>query len=202
MAIRILGLPRSCTNVVDALLTSNFKIQVISKQKHVHWSMQTEEDGLKFNFVVCTKHPYDWLWSFFNYENRCKLKTPKTIEEFLTTRPAMYRDGGWTPSFTPIKLFNYLTKRWLSVYDDPTIVQQIKYEELLKSQLIVMGRIGKAFNLKRKGKREIHFTVGAGKRVKQYLHEHRPHEFDRPWLDYINEHLDKDVVALTGYELE
>ena len=92
-AIKIFGLPRSCTNFTTVLLRDNFRCKILDNfpcWKHgyntfVGREIKNEEVSTNdLKFVICTKNPVDWLWSLFCFENETKVKIKRKSYDFLT----------------------------------------------------------------------------------------------------------------------
>jgi len=141
-AIKIFGLPRSCTNLCEHFLKLNLKASIITnypcwkhgRNSYFDKSIKLENGHLckDLKFVICSKKPIDWLWSLYQFEKKSK-KQVKTIEEFLTL-PAWHY-----PEMNPIQAYNSLMKHWFDMFEDESKLQVFKFEDFINSpnELIV-----------------------------------------------------------------
>jgi hypothetical protein len=167
--IKIFGLPRTCTNVAEILIKTNFECKVYNnfpcwkhgpntiKGRSIH---EINEKGNKVDidnlkFVICTKHPYNWLWSLWNFEKQKPHFRKRNLDQFLNDECCFhYRDEN------PIKVFNKLTHHWLTMQTDPKIIQQIKSEDMINKQEEVCQKLMNSLNLKKKKGKILHYRRG------------------------------------------
>lgn len=202
--IKIFGLPRSCTNLTTVLLRTNFLCPVFDNYpcwKHgtnciENRSFSYEKKEITdLRYVICTKHPYDWLWSLFCFENETKIKFKRNPAHFLTQNSWHYKD------MTPIQAFNKLNKHWLTISGNKEVIQQIKYEDLIDNQLNILNKIQKNFDLKIKKEslEEIKNKVAPKGKILKEGFKSRESQWSKKEISFINKKLDKDVLALCGY---
>ena len=226
VVIKIFGLPRSCTNITEALLNTNFNNRVLTNfpcWKHgentVHWryanlngdlnicqgtSLHTwDEDGKRVDtddlrFVICTKSPIPWLWSLYKFENETKWNIPRSQEEFLQGDAWHYRYD----HRNIIDVHNQLIKHWFSMAKKKHVFQ-VKHEDITSHPIKCLSALEKKFSLSRRQQKQrlkaIRTVVGPG--VKQIKQRYRPRtvEFTHESLAYIESHIDKNAVRVAGY---
>jgi hypothetical protein len=207
--IKIFGLPRSCTNVTEYMLRDNFRVRVLTNYpcwKHGENTFVGRElhdrerniDTDDMKFIVCTKNPYDWLFSLYTFENRTKRSKHRTMLDFLDGTAWHYKDQN------PIDVFNKLTKHWLTMLTDPNIIQQVKYEDILKDQATLFEKIAKIFQLPPKRKKFAVLQSRIDPCIKNTKKEFkkRVNKFSPDLIRYINKRLDPKVVEMAGYKLQ
>jgi len=202
--IKIFGLPRSCTNVTEVIIKHNFKVRILTnypdwkhgpnthKGRSVHDDQRSiHTDDLKF--VICTKNPYHWLWSLHTFENQSK-RQHKTEIEFL-------KGTAWHYEKNPITMHNELITHWLTMYDDPSILQQAKHEDILKNQKALLKRLEKAFGLERRRHElePIKKRINPGAKITDSQFDKKQMGFNSPSVNYIKRNLDKKALKLSGY---
>ena len=121
--VKLFGLPRTCTNVVRRMLWDNFEDDILANQgcwKHGENTIKErrlciEKLGIHtdcLKYIICTKSPYSWLFSLWDFENKSTSKdknnepiksSKKTFEEFLYGKTIHYNEN-------PIKIYNRLTQ--------------------------------------------------------------------------------------------
>lgn len=202
-AIKIFGLPRSCTNLTTVLLRSNFKCIVLDNNpcwKHgfnTHQGRTIKIENFETNdlkFVVCTKHPLEWLWSLFCFENETKLKKKKTKEEFLKNNSWHYKE------MTPIEAYNKLNLHWLKM-SAPKNIYQIKSEDLQKNQIQELKKIKKYFDLELKNETflRIQNKVSPGCKMSDEKFKKRIYDWTNAEKNFIYKKIDKKTLELCGY---
>ncbi|MHA1949706.1 MAG: hypothetical protein ACW99G_06920 [Candidatus Thorarchaeota archaeon] len=220
--LKIFGLPRTCTNVTEVLIVSNFICRLYNnfpcwkhgdntiKGRVLHTvdgkGKEVKTDNLKY--IVSTKNPYDWLWSLYSFENRTKLKNKKTIDDFLELPSWHYssklaHNGKWKKDISnPIDVFNYLTKQWLTMCPEGTI--QVKHEDIIseEGQLLVLNNIENKFNLEKK--QEDFITrpkrIDPARKITKNEFKKLESQFTKKHISIINKRLDDEVMKLSGYE--
>ncbi len=209
--IKIFGLPRSCTNVTEVLIHQNFKARVLTnfpcwkhgENTHEGRSIHIEDkNGRRVDtddlvFIICSKHPYNWLRSLFNFEVGSK-RQKKSEKEFLETETWHYK------TIKPIDAFNQLMRHWIDMYKDPQILQLVKYEDMIAKQVEVAKLIGKSFNLEQKNKKlkSVEKIVHPCAKLTDKEFKIKKHKFSVELLTYINNHLDQNLVKELGYNCE
>jgi hypothetical protein len=202
--IKIFGLPRSCTNLTTVLLRTNFLCPVFDNYpcwKHGPNCLDDRFFSYKkieitdLRYVVCTKNPYDWLWSLFCFENETKINFKRNAAHFLTQKSWHYKD------MTPIEAFNKLNKHWLTISKDKKILQQIKYEDMANNQLDVLFKIQKHFDLEMKKEKleEIKTKVAPKGKITEENFKYRKSQWSKEEISFINKKLDKNILNLCNY---
>lgn len=214
--IKIYGLPRSCTNVTETIIQKNFNLCLYNNWpcwKHGENTIQgrslhlTDPRGREVNtdeliYVVCTKNPYDWLYSLFCFEKSTKNKK-QDAWEFLKGSSWHYtKTKSWNrQESNAIDVFNYLTRHWLSLDN----VFQISHDHIIGAdkQIDCMKRLEKSFNLSRKHNDILPMeNIIKPRRIEENVkYEYKPSVFNKSQIDYISDNLDEEVVKLAGYEL-
>lgn len=216
--IKIFGLPRSCTNVVEIALSTNFKVNVLTnypdwkhgKAIHVHNELNCEAKNLYTNdlkYVICTKNPYDWLNSLNSFENKTKLSKPKEFLNFLKNTAWHYKkyEELGLSSGKPIEVFNELMIQWFTALDMSRTIQ-IKHEEFMNNQIEVLNSIREKFKLEPKQVeiQKIDKRVAPCAKVTdvqfKFNNKLETCKIPREVIDYINARLDAKAMSLSGYD--
>lgn len=206
-AIKIFGLPRSCTNLVTILLRTNFKCIVLDNFPSWKHGFNTQE--IKENFyyndkliddlkiVVCLKHPLDWLWSLFNFENKTKIKFGRNKGHFLTQTCWHYKEM----DLNPLDAFNIMNKHWLTISKSPKILQKIKFEDMQNNQIKTLEKIENQFNLERKNEsfQTIKNIVAPSGKVKEKTFKAQIPSWTLREFNYIKKSIDEKVLKLCDY---
>ena len=205
-AIKIFGLPRSCTNLVTILLRTNFKCIVLDNfpcWKHGFNTYENEELHYQdkvisdLRFVVCLKHPMDWLWSLYNFENKTKIKFGRNKGHFLTQVSWHYKNLG----LNPLEAYNVMNSHWLTISKNPSILQKIKFEEVDKNQIEVLQRIQSKFELEKKHEefKTIKEVVAPSGKIEEKKFKQKVPNWSIKETEYIEKTIDKKVLKLCGY---
>lgn len=205
-AIKIFGLPRSCTNLVTILLRTNFKCIVLDNfpcWKHGFNAYENEELHYQdkvindLRFVVCLKHPMDWLWSLYNFENKTKIKFGRNKGHFLTQASWHYKNLG----LNPLEAYNVMNSHWLTISKNPSILQKIKFEEVDKNQIEVLQRIQSKFELEKKHEefKTIKEVVAPSGKIEEKKFKQKVPNWSIKETEYIEKTIDKKVLKLCGY---
>jgi hypothetical protein len=210
--IKQFGLPRSCTNATEVLIRKNFKVRIYNNfpcWKHGENTIEgrslhckdksgrrVDTDDLKF--LVCTKHPYDWLWSLYHFEKTKPRVKDRTLDQFLRQKNTFHY-----PNQNAIDVFNQLTKHWLKMFNDQSVIQQITNEQLLNNQIAICERLQESFGLQPKHAKfvEIEKTIKPGLVETKTTFTPRKRRFTQSQIDYIKGKLDARVVKMAGYSL-
>ena len=212
IVIKQFGLPRSCTNVTEVLIRKNFKCRTYNNfpcWKHGKNTIEgrslhcLDKNGKKVDtddlkFIVCTKHPHSWLWSLYDFEKGKPRVKNRTLDVFLRSPKTFHY-----PETNAIDVFNELTRHWLTMYKDPSIIQQIKNEEIITDQKTMLTRLKDAFNLKMKENDFylIEKIIKPGLKATRLNFRSKIPRFTKKQIKYINSRLDKEVVKMAGYKL-
>ena len=202
--IKVFGLPRSCTNITEVLLRTNFKVRVINnfpcwkhgENTHEGRSIHDEQRNIhtdELKFIICKKHPFDWLWSMYTFEKR-----KETPSEFIRIEGFRHYKKS-----NPIDIFNKLMKHWLTMYKDSSILISVKQEDLAAGQILILEKIRDNFDLIMKGEEliEVNKRINPGRKTDQKAYTPKKVDFSEKDLEYIVDRLNKKTVKLAGYEL-
>ena len=211
-AIKIFGLPRTCTNVTEFCICSNFKCLLLNNYpcwKHGRNSLKGRSitdvkkkiciDDLKF--VICTKNPYDWLHSLYDFESRTR-GNKKPFDKFLNTPCWHYKNENRVKSSgLPIDVYNELTLHWLKMYNDQTILQQVKFEDMIGDQIQVLTRLKTNFEIEEKDKLlAVETRINPARKNSQKKFKPNFGKFNKKQIQRINNQLDKKAMKIAGYE--
>lgn len=208
--IKIFGLPRTCTNLVELLLKRHITARVMGANypcwKHgenLYPRPDIHNDLLGINvkqirFVICLKNPLDWLWSLYTFQGHTKIhydSFSKFLREFHLYEGC---DG-------PIEAHNFLVRHWLTMPQAGTEDSIIKINQELmispRGQQTFLERVASTF-----GTGSVSGFIPVVKAVQSNMTEGpvvykqkklRCSQADR---QYILEHLDKDVTRMAGYD--
>jgi len=213
--IKIFGLPRSCTNVTEAIINKNFKHRRVltnfpdwkhGENKHQGRSLRDEDRSVKtddLKFVICLKNPYNWLWSLHNFENKTKWgkSLRRNADEFIAGVAWHYQSQKWSA----IDAYNHLTRHWLTMYKTPDILLKCRHEEIVSSegQVAFCQELEKYFGMKRRRKdfHAIQKTVLPACRLGEKTFQINANKFNAKQVEKINNLLDEEIVKLAGYQL-
>lgn len=220
--IKIFGLPRSCTNVTEVLIATNFKCVILNNfpcwkhgvntikgtsihQKDGHGRMIDTDD---VKYVVCTKNPLDWLWSLYSFEKNVKRYKDKSPQEFLRNPTYHYgekrgHNGVWKEEINkPIDVYNFLNKHWLTMSANSTF--QVKHESIStpEDQVEMLLSLEDKFGLTRKndelaGKSN---RVNPSRKLLDKDYEKPKPAFTKKDIKFINSNLSNDTLDLLGYD--
>lgn len=190
MKIKIMGLPRSCTNYVENLMKKNFSVQLfINKHGYKH-GFQVKGNH---NILLCLKNPYAWLTSFHRLygENI-------TFKDFIQ-QPWILRGREFS---YPILYWNEFNTHWL-----PKSKAIAKHENLIENLEKTLQQLESELGLKRKG--EIvdmqgwanHRGGDSGKSfdASYYTKKKYLEEYDHQSLEFTNNHLDQNLMSKLRY---
>ncbi len=138
--LKIFGLERTCTNVVQYLLAENFDVRLYINQlcdKHAVPVRVPKIRGAQLHFIICTKNPYAWLLSFYNYHNTKKkgLTKGKKFHDFLISEHYDHPN--------PISRYNG-THRWWLQFPHSFVIRQ---EDIVSNVTNVLHSIQTALDL-------------------------------------------------------
>jgi len=214
IVVKLFGLPRTCTNVIEVALKTNFKNLVIwtnfpcwkhGENTHVGRTIKREKhrqhpavdtDDLKF--IVCTKNPYDWLVSLYNFEVISK-RQKKSFDDFLRTPTWHYRNEN--ENNDAITKFNTLTYHWLTMFDDSSALQQVKSEDMRKNQVALLTRLEKAFGLTRQRAdlAPVIKRIAPGAKITKEKFKKKEMDFSKKQMEFINSRLDRKTMKIAKY---
>ena len=138
--VKIWGLPRTCTNAVERALLDNFAANVLTNKPDFKHGPKTYEGDGGHKHIVCVRHPIQWLFGFWRWEQHYYNGTIP-FHQFPFIPCKTY------PEETPCAAFNRLIGHWLTMLDDPGIVQVVRQEDMATQQLSVLKRLQAAFDL-------------------------------------------------------
>lgn len=213
--VKVYGMPRTCTNVLEVHLAHNYDVIVlVHTPEWKHWYRQhdgrysgeldpesVQLNGIKelttdkINYILCTKHPYQWLVSFFH---AFKENESRSFSEFIRGYSYHYKDV-MSIEENPIVLFNKLNSHWLHVDNNLPIVQQEMWTNLA---IPIMKDIQNRFGLKKSGQMAVDVThMAAG--LMRYNKPYHPQQIniEDDDLKYINDTIDETIVSKLGYKL-
>ncbi|MEM6365759.1 MAG: hypothetical protein AAF745_15120 [Planctomycetota bacterium] len=206
--IKVHGLPRCCTNLITVLLRNQYHANVYSNQlgwKHganLH-SQGDRVNGRPLRFLVCVKHPYSWLSSFYRFDVRAN-GNPSSFREFVMGKCRTYAEQN------PIERFNVLNRIWLAIGTSPAFLQVVWSEVLQSNQIGQLRVLESQFGLRRRTKHLRRETrrVGPDEQIRgrpfdasYYTNFEFMRHYDDELLSYVNQHLDRELIARLGYEL-
>lgn len=222
VVIKMFGLPRTCTNVVEVMLTENFdNVRVLTntpcwkheENQHPGRRLTEAEHGVatdSLRFVVCTKHPHQWLMSLYEYEERKRARERKKgLIRKLKNRPLGFdqflaRGSMHYPDETPVDSFNRLNRSWLTMHSEPDVLQVVRYEDLREHQIEIMERLEQAFGLSRSAEqlKVIEKRIDPNTKVRDevFVFERRGH-FTNDLVQAVNRQLDADLIQKLDYSL-
>jgi len=198
--IKIFGLPRTCTNITEIIIKRNFVVKVLVNEicnKHAqnHYAdLLPTEDLKKTGFILCCKHPYQWIISAFMC---CKEKI--SIRKFITDPPVMAADPFWKEGSTIIEIYNKINKQWMDSFVGHKffVVKQENYQNQHK----LITNLASTFNIKNsKIKKIINKASTCGKMSKK-LYKPRIETLDGVNKKIVNQQIDLETLSRLGYSL-
>jgi hypothetical protein len=138
--IRIVGVLRSGTNLVEFLLKNNFYTNIIVNEHG--WKHGPIDKQYAHNLLIVTKNPYAWLISIFQYATKRKvlfqINDDISFDEFVLSPFNFEADvaGPGTPQVsihttTPLHYWNERYQEWLN-HSTSRITSFVKYESILE----------------------------------------------------------------------
>lgn len=207
-AIKIFGLPRTCTNFTEAFLEKNFKVRVLVSDpiwKHgccnlLYDTLELKNgEVIKSKFIICTKNPYSWFvsirdYAYRNHKNKPLLK--KYIKGDKTWRSNHYKE------YSPINAYNKMHRDWLfNIQCRRSDKLIIKSEQISGDQKHIANKISDAFNVEVNDFKEIRKRVMQKGKITSSDYQTKDYmsEYDEELLDYVNERIDPEIMKLLGY---
>lgn len=217
--IKMCGLPRTCTNIVEVNLRENFDVCVLINSpfwKHYYhgnenfsWKniyiKDVDEETMQLNVVqhieaddieplTCVKNPYTWLVSFFIAFGENEV----SFSNFIRGYSKHYKEK-INKEINPVKLYGELNRHFLSI--SKTFVRQ---EDWTMYPILEMKRLKKIFSLKQNdamlGVCRTHMAAGLIRYNKQYEPPAALNIIDED-IEYINQNIDRELVINLGYNL-
>ncbi|MEM1226617.1 MAG: hypothetical protein AAGJ40_13030 [Planctomycetota bacterium] len=206
--IKIHGLPRTCTNLLTVQLERHFDATVYANDlgwKHGP-NLFRQGDVLHrepMQFIVCVKHPYSWLVSFFKFDQSAhSYKT--SFRDFVLGQCRTY--GG----HNPIDRYNFLNRMWLAATTDAQFGQTVHSERMQSNQVETLALLESRLRIRRT-RPSLHAEtrrIGPDEQIRRRAFDPSPYRsqdflrlFDANLLREVNERLDSDVVTKLGYRL-
>lgn len=206
--IKIYGMPRTCTNLVTHLLRQNFHAEVFANRlgwKHGP-NLYREGDsihGRPLQFVICVRHPYSWLTSFYRFEVQGRGLTC-SFPDFVRGTCKTYRGRN------PIERYNLLVRMWQGLAVNPNCAQIIRSETLQSNQPSTLQELASQLSLKQKRPQlqSERRRIGPDEQIRRrefdasYYQDHRYlTHYDSELLGYVNDRVDQDLIAGLQYRL-
>lgn len=207
-AVKIFGLPRTCTNLAAVLLRKNYNATVYANElgwKHgpnVLWCGDKVE-GERLVYLLCTRHPYAWLVSAYRFEKGSGFQH-RSFNDFVLGTSQVY------PGQNPVEVYNVLNRIWFHMSNSRDQVCHLRSESLQRNQRGSIRQVGKALRLASNDGdfQPVQKRIGPDEAVRQ-------HDFDPSWyrrkqyLEFfddrlmrdVNERLDRDLIGDLGYKL-
>lgn len=224
VVVKVIGLPRTCTNLVEKLCNQSFQRGCTMPTnwpcwKHgVVYGMSDKVYIPKFDawvpaaYILCVKDPIQWLNSFCTFETR----VPRTAQKDVAFRKRMswlqrpaynYRNMVGYKSRRPIDLYGNLNRRWLNFFEKTGSTHfVVKQEDLIgeKAQREFMSMIaGKlSIPLSDKGISPISKQTAPSQRLMRFDYRPKPNSFGTKALEKIIKELDWEVAERLGYDKE
>jgi len=192
--VKMLGLMRSSTNLLELLLQANYHVKVLSNGggwKHGLYRVP-QELGRSAPTVCLVKEPYSWMVSMYRYRGRRKTRT---FEDYLK---AAELPVAW----------NCQVKHYADVCARVREAELVKAETVMFHPHAVCDRLAVAFGLRVKpGEfKTIPQRVGSNRRVGKkpfnlrfYRDARYMRVYSRRLLEYANRCLDHRLMARLGY---
>lgn len=218
---KIMGLPRTCTNIVEVNLVHNFNICILVHTpywKHYYHGNENDRNGWQHNYkgkvdeetmklnmvetvntnyistILCTKHPYRWLLSFY----RAFGESHQSFDNFIGGYSKHYKEKTGK-NVNPIELYNDLHAHFLTFY--PYIIKQ---EDWAISPIMELQRFQRFYKLPLAYNelqiQNNHMAAGLIKYRKQYEPDITS-TMEYRQMDYINKHINVGIVKSFGYNL-
>jgi hypothetical protein len=206
--LKIYGMPRTCTNLLTHLIRQNFHAEVFANRlgwKHGP-NLFREGDqinGCPLKFVVCVRHPYSWLVSFYRFEVQGRGLTC-TFPEFVRGTCKTYRNRN------PIERYNLLVRMWQGLAVTPESAQIVRSETLQSDQLATLKGLAEKLSLpaRNSGVQSERRRVGPDEQVRRrefdvsYYRDHRYlAHYDAELLAFVNRRLDHDLMMTLQYRV-
>lgn len=215
---KLFGLQGTCTNVVRFTLMQNFHVRSveigtewkhgpIAKTAHRTWN------GQHARIVCCVRNPYAWMRSCYRYFSRHKGADVTVCRRFDKAKPfGEFVVGPHYDWPSPAVRWNVMNARWLDYVDahpDRSIV--VHSEDLMgiKEQVGELRRIGAHFGLTQKEDRiralrrritNLNRRINVMMDFDYYQREAYLQDYDRSLLEFVNSHLDWNLMNRFGYQ--
>lgn len=188
-----------------------------TKKKNLGWKhssvilplIQNYSDIEHIYFITLTKNPYTYLLSLYKHPYHYIGTKPSSFSEFIRSKwTTQYRDFYKNKFFeNPIYMWNYKNRTYLNLMKKfPTQTYNLTYESLLKDYKLELNKIQKLFHLEYKTEEVSNYTHSTKEKNKShtdyqnyYLNEAWKKELTDEDIDYINKHLDMDIMHSFGY---
>jgi hypothetical protein len=212
---KVIGLQRTGTNLMVALLARNFHVH--SLEIGAEWKHgPVEQPDRQWNntparFVLCVKNPYAWLTSCFRYF-RVATGADSTVAPQFVRDPAMpFEEFVLTPSYefaSPMHRWNQMYKLWLTTLPmERTVV--VRHEDQLKDQIEVLAEAQQKLGLTPLGRLQgiaervdVEARLGAPMDRGYYLEREYLSSFSPALLECVNTVLDAQLMDRFRYARE
>jgi hypothetical protein len=214
---KVFGLQRCGTNLMQALLSCNFRVEYL-EEKFTGWKHGPLRmpgglwQGRPARFVLCVKNPYAWAVSCYRYFRKYQC-VDGTMDPGFQRDPSMsFEEFLLTPSYTfetPIDRWNQMNRLWLvTLPADRTLL--VRQEDQLEDQLSTLRRAEEQLRLVRLGAdlKPIEQRVEVGARIQgdmerdYYLDRRYLLEYSSLLLDKANSLVDAELLSRLGYRRE
>jgi hypothetical protein len=154
---KVVGLQRTGTNLMRALLERNFLVDYLEEASTgwKHGPLRNPNgvwDGIAARFVLCVKNPYAWAVSCYRYFCRDRGADVTICPHFIRKPAESFEDFAHRPHYswpTPFHRWNQMNRLWLSTlpHERRVVVRQ---EDQLTDQLRVLSSVEQVLGLKRR----------------------------------------------------
>ncbi len=206
--VKIYGLPRTCTNLVTHLIRQNFHARVFANQlgwKHGPnlWREGDQIAGCPLKFVICVRHPYSWLVSFYRFE---------TEGHGLTTDFSAFVRGNCNTyqNRNPIDRYNLLVRMWLGLAVSPECAQVVRAESIQADQIATLQTLERQLSFRRRHSQlqDERHQVGPDEQIRRrnfdadyYQSQRFLAHYDPRLLSFVNERIDQDLMNTLQYRI-
>jgi FkbM family methyltransferase len=217
--IKIFGLQRTGTNLMQALLTRNFHVKYL-QEGPTGWKHGPPSrvcfayKGIPTRFLLCIKNPYAWLVSCYRYFCRAggaDLTIPKqfvadprmSFEEFVRRRTYEFPN--------PVHRWNFMNRCWLATLPaEHTIIVRQENQLTTELQVQMLEEIEQKFGFRRQGAElagteeqiDVNTMVRGQVDRDRYVLRKYMADYTPALLDDVNEMLDWDLMGIFGYARE
>jgi hypothetical protein len=218
------GLQRSGTNILEAQLNSNFKVNILNNNHlrnhalHKHFRLYDEKQFIpdpQFYNELTFKHFKEYEKSFgLNYKVDAIFVVSKDPYSWYISYLNWAKKCNWPDvSYHYIEEYNKFYGKWLEFAEDDKRISFIKYidlltqtKELLKqfknNQKLPLKLIRKVFGLSYQIKKVNESDNFTGSNLKYYEEKKYLEKLSDLEIELINAKIDKQLMKKLGYEIE
>jgi len=210
--VKIYGLPRTCTNLVQHLIVHNFEdIEFLVNYPCWKHGLNTIEGNTihdeekkvhtdDLRFVSCFKSPYQWLFSLFCFERKY-FKAGDDFNAFCLGNKRHHYDGQCL-----INIYNVYNRNYIDLPGKLVKVKECDVQDALE-QSVTLETIREKLDIKPastvyKVQEKVVSPRGKVALLKKYNTTFSFSLFEQDTLDYINERLDIDLMNELGYKIQ